>query len=41
MPTLNVLLDIYGKKTYNLFKRTNIPLLFRSFINEKSNHKVT
>ena len=36
MPTLNVLLEIYGKKnTDTLFEMTNISLLFRSFRKEE------
>ena len=30
---------IYGLKKHNLFKSTNISLLFRSFINVKTNYK--
>ena len=37
MPTFNVLIKIiYRIKTNNLFKITNISLLFRSFINLKN-----
>ena len=40
MPTFNVLFKIYGEKaTHNLFKITNISLLFGSFINVKWNYK--
>ena len=40
MPTINVWLEIYGlKNTHNLLKITNISLLFRSFINVKTNFK--
>ena len=36
MPTWNVWLEIYGqRKTHNIFKITNISLLFRSFVNVK------
>ena len=37
MPTFNVLIEIICRiKTNNLFKITNISLLFRSFINLKN-----
>ena len=39
MLTFNVLLNIRGKKKHKLFKSTDISLLFRSFINVKSNYK--
>ena len=39
MPTFNVLLKYMVKKTHDLFKSTNISVLFRSFINVKSNYK--
>ena len=36
IPTFNVFLkNIYRIKTHNLFKLTNIVLLFRSFVNVK------
>ena len=39
MPTFNVLPKYVVKKTHDLFKSTNISVLFRSFINVKSNYK--
>ena len=36
MPIFNVLLkNIYRKKKHNLFKTTNISVLFRRFVNVK------
>ena len=37
---LNVLVKIYGEKKHNLFKSANIYLLFRRFINVRSNYKL-